>query len=210
MLVQSTLCMAAQEIVSVQTRYAKQGKSLCEAALYGSKQFVEWQHYPRNDLVDSDSGYEFYYHSHESEGMPNGEHGHFHLFKRSTNTPEKFHHLIGIALNQQGLPVRIFTTNQWVTGESIVDAKAVIKALRGFDVVTKGRAGPIARWVSAFTKLFYLEMEKLIHQRDERINQLKVKVGNLPSVLQSKKHHVITECKIDLLNRLSEHLLVVN
>jgi hypothetical protein len=202
--------MAAQEIVSVQTRYAKQGKSLCEAALYGSKQFVEWQHYPRNDLVDSDSGYEFYYHSHESEGMLNGEHGHFHLFKRSTNTPEKFHHLIGIALNQQGLPVRIFTTNQWVTGESMVDAKAVIKALRGFDVVTKGRAGPIARWVSAFTKLFYLEMEKLIHQRDERINQLKVKVGNLPSVLQSKKHHVITECKIDLLNRLSEHLLVVN
>jgi hypothetical protein len=32
----------------------------------------------------------------------------------------------------------------------------------------------------------------------------------LDKVLKSKEHHVLTECKIDLLERLSQHLSVVN
>jgi hypothetical protein len=206
-LIQSTLCLAAQEIAGIQTRYAKKGMTLSEVALCGSKEFVEWNHYPANDLVDEVSGYEFYYHAHSADEMYNGEHGHFHLFKRHGHD---FHHLIGIALNQQGLPVRLFTTNQWVTGEKLVSAKSVVAELRDFDMATKGRMGPIARWISAFTKLYFVEMEMLILDRDHKIGQLEIELGDIKMALDSKNHHVLTESKIDLLDRLSQHLLLAN
>ena len=207
MLIQSTLCLAAQEIASIQTRYAKKGLTLSEAALCGSREFVEWQHYPNNDLVDVDSGYEFYYHSHSVDEMPEGEHGHFHVFKR---TGTEFHHLIGIALNQTGLPVRLFTTNQWVTGETLVKAEAVLVELQEFAMVIKGRMSPIARWISALTKLFYIDMEALVLERDRMIERMKSDLGSLEAALSEMQYHVLTERKIDLMGRLSQHLLLVN
>jgi len=207
MLIQSTLCLAAQEIASIQTRYAKKGLTLSEVALCGSREFVEWQHYPNNDLVDVDSGYEFYYHSHSVDEMPEGEHGHFHLFKR---TGTEFHHLIGIALNQTGLPVRLFTTNQWVTGETLVKAEIVLVELQAFEMAIKGRMGPMARWISSLTKLFYIDMEALVLQRDQVIHRLESDLGSLELALKEKSHHVLTERKIDLMERLSQHLLLVN
>lgn len=207
MLIQSTLCLAAQEIAGIQTRYAKKGLTLSEAALCGAREFVEWNHYPKNDLSDPVSAYEFYYHAHSADEMLEGEHGHFHLFKRNG---VEFHHLIGIALNQQGLPVRLFTTNQWVTGEKLVSSPKVLEELRDFDMVTKGRMGPVARWLSALTKLFFIDMELLILDRDRKIKLLESEFGDLQSVLDSRIHHVLSEVEIDLLDRLSQHLLPVN
>lgn len=207
MLIQSTLCLAAQEIASIQMYYAKKGLTLSEVALCGSREFVEWQHYPNNDLVDVDSGYEFYYHSHSVDEMPEGEHGHFHLFKR---TGTEFHHLIGIALNQTGLPVRLFTTNQWVTGETLVKAETVLVELHAFDMAIKGRMSPMARWISALTKLFYIDMEALVLQRDHMIHHLESDLGSLELALNQRSHHVLTEGGIDLIEHLSQHLLLVN
>lgn len=207
---QSPLFWSATELASIQTRYAEKGLSICEVALCGSKEFVEWQHYPKNDLTAPKSGYEFYYHAHSSSEMPNGEHGHFHLFKRDAKGSNDFFHLIGIALNQKGMPVRLFTTNQWVTGESLVPAKTVLKALKGFNMNAKGRMAPLARWVSSLTKLFFVEMGLLIHERDQRIQQIQSQLGSLPMALLAKNHHVLTECEINLMERLSQHLLITN
>jgi len=207
MLIQSNLWLAAQELANIQMRYAESGRTLNEAALCGAKDFIEWQHYPINDLVDEVSGYEFYYHAHSADEMPHGEHGHFHVIRRDT---DGFHHLIGIALNQRGLPIRLFTTNQWVTGEEMADSVMVIKSIRGFEMVKKGRMALVSRWVSALIKLFSAEIERLILERDQMIAQLVAEMGNRELVMNSKKHHVLTECQIDLIQRLSDHLLVVN
>ena len=207
MLIQSNLWLAAQELASIQMKYAESGRTLSEAALCGAKEFVEWQHYPTNDLVDEVSGYEFYYHAHSADEMPNGEHGHFHVIKRDAKS---FHHLIGIALNPKGLPTRLFTTNQWVTGEEMADSTIVVRSIQGFEMVTKGRMALVTKWISALIKLFATEIEDLILERDQKIVQLVGKQGNRGLVLNSKKHHVLTECKIDLMGRLSDHLLVVN
>lgn len=204
--IKENLSSAAQDLAGVQAAYANRGISLSELALCGAKEFVEWQHYPNNDLVDAISGYEFYYHSHSSDEMPKGEHGHFHLFKRHAKNPEKFHHLIGIALDPKGVPVRIFTTNQWVTGESLLGASTVLRLLKNFNVSAKGRMSPLAKWINAFTKLFYAEMEKLIVERDRVIENLVKKMGSRSVALESKKHHVVTQCKIDLMQGLSKHL----
>lgn len=210
MLIESTLCLAAQEIATIQSRYASNGLSLCNVALCGSEQFKEWEHYPKNDLIDGQSGYEFYYHAHSSNEMPDGEHGHFHLFKRDDQVAKRFHHLIAISLDQKGLPVRIFTTNQWVTGEHWLSADQTIALLRDFDMAVIGRMAPLSRWVSAFTKLFYSEMKELIIQRDEVMSDLSRMLGNSEAAYSARVHHVLTEKKIDLLNRLSEHLSIVH
>ena len=207
MLTQSNLCLAAQELANIQMRYAESGRTLNEAALGGARDFIEWQHYPNNDLVDEQSGYEFYYHAHSVDEMPDEEHGHFHVIKRESNA---FHHLIGIALNQRGLPVRLFTTNQWVTGEEMVESKLAIKSLGEFQMVVKGRMAPVSKWVGALIQLFAVEIENLILERDQKIAQLAVEQGNRELALNSRKHHVLTECKIDLMARLSDNLLEVN
>lgn len=207
MLVNSIQYSAAQELVNIQVRFAKSNRTLSEAALCGAREFIEWRHYPKNDMSDADTGYEFYYHAHSADEMSDGEHGHFHLFRRKGND---FFHLIGIALNQQGLPVRIFTTNQWVTGELMVDSRVAASALKIFAVAAKGRIAPVSKWLKLFIQLFYMDMEALIIERDLRIAALSKKMGDLDKVLKSKEHHVLTECKIDLLERLSQHLSVVN
>ncbi len=207
MLTQSNLWLAAQKLANIQMQYAKSGRTLNEAALCGAKDFVEWQHYPNNDLADANSGYEFYYHAHSADEMPDGEHGHFHVIKRDAKS---FHHLVGIALDQKGLPTRLFTTNQWVTGEEMIDSDLVIKSLKGFEMVVKGRMAPVSNWVGALIQLFSTDIEKLIVDRDQKIASMEVEFGGRALVLNSRKHHVLTECKIDLLGRLSENLLVVN
>ena len=207
MLTRSNLWLAAQKLANIQMQYAKSGRTLNEAALCGAKDFVEWRHYPSNDLVDGYSGYEFYYHAHSADEMPNGEHGHFHVIKRDAET---FHHLIGIALDQKGLPTRLFTTNQWVTGEEMINSALAIKSLKGFEMAIKGRMAPVGNWVGSLIQLFIAEIEKLIVERDQKIALLVTECGNRELVLNSRKHHVLTECKINLMERLSEHLSVVN
>lgn len=207
MLTQSNLWLAAQELASIQMRYAEMGRTLNQAALCGARDFIEWQHYPNNDMVDEQSGYEFYYHAHSADEMPNGEHGHFHVIKRHAKS---FHHLIGIALDQKGLPTRLFTTNQWVTGEEMAESKLVIKSIKGFDMAIKGRMAPVGKWINALMQLFFAEIEALIKERDQKIAQLVADKGNRDLVLNSREHHVLTEYKIDLMGRLSENLLVVS
>jgi hypothetical protein len=68
----------------------------------------------------------------------------------------------------------------------------------------------VSKWVSALITLFSAEIERLILERDQRIAQLVAEMGSREVVLNSRKHHVLTECKIDLMERLSDHLLVVN
>ena len=207
MLTQSNRWLAAQELASIQMKYAKSGRTLNEAALCGARDFIEWQHYPNNDLADKQSGYEFYYHAHSADEMPKGEHGHFHVIKRHAKS---FHHLVGISLDQKGLPVRLFTTNQWVTGEEMADSNLVMQSVVEFQMDITGRMAPVSKWVGALMQLFQSEIKELIKERDQEITRLVTRLGNRGNVLNSREHHVLSECKIDLMGRLSENLLAVN
>lgn len=187
----------------IQSIYAEKGIPLCEAALGGSHKFVEWNHYPGKDCVDTKSGYEFYYHAHNQDDRDESEHGHFHVFKRDKSRPERFLHLIGIALNSQGWPIRIFTTNEWVTGEVMMQAEQVKHALSNFNLQTKGRLAPVSKWIRALLIIFAREIESIINERDRWIDQ-KIKQGTTRSdLLKDRKHHVLTECRIDLIEKLT-------
>jgi hypothetical protein len=89
-------------------------------------------------------------------------------------------------------------------------ATTAIKSIRGFEMVKKGRMALVSRWVSALITLFAVEIERLILERDQKIANLVAEMGNRELVMNSRKQDVLTECKIDLMARLSDHLLVVN
>ena len=120
----SSIRQIAEEVLAIQAHYAERGLSMVQVALAGAEDFVEFRHYPKNDLVDLGSGYEMYFHAHSlnpKKKQLNLEYGHFHLFKRDQSAPEKFTHLIAIALNQQGLPVKLFTTCLLYTSDAADD-----------------------------------------------------------------------------------------
>ena len=195
----------AEEVLAIQMHYAEKGVSMAQVALAGSDDFVEFRHYPKNDLVDMDSGYEMYYHAHsvgQKKQDQNLEHGHFHLFKRDENSPERFTHLVAIALDQQGLPVKLFTTNGWVTGEVMKDVKKMKLLLAQFEICTKGRMAPLARWVSGLVHIFQHEMLELLKVRDQKIKALLATPKNRSQVLEDQNHHVLSEVRVNLFKKL--------
>jgi hypothetical protein len=82
---------------------------------------------------------------------------------------DKVSHLIAIALNARGEPIRLFTTNRWVTGETWYRADDVIRMLDCFTVGADD--GPVVanRWVSALVALFRPQIVHLLRLRDETV-----------------------------------------
>ena len=58
----------------------KGGLNLVGEVLREQGEFVEYSHYPADDVYDEESRAQYYYHAHRP-----GEHGHFHTFLRVGN-----------------------------------------------------------------------------------------------------------------------------
>lgn len=157
---------AAQVAATVQLAYAQRGTSLAHAALAGAKGFVELQHCPRKDVSDTAAGTRFFYHAHRKDPA---EHGHFHLFRFDGEGPQGFMHLAALSLNHQGMATQWFTTNRWVTGGRWASADQVVEALRQFEVSTRGRLAPVARWLTAMVRLFQPQLATLLTVRDRML-----------------------------------------
>ena len=186
---------AAAEVLAVQWQYASQARSLAEAALAGSRRFVEWAHYPREDHVDRASGLRFYYHAHPGHERAPGEHGHFHLFVPAPGQAGEISHLVGLSLDAKGLPLRLFTTNHWVTGDAWADADALIALLPGVRLHASGRLAPVARWLTAMVRLYREEIADLLRERDRHL-------GGDPALLEDRALHIVSERPVSLPDQL--------
>lgn len=186
---------AANEVIAVQWHYASRGRSLATAALAGAERFVEWSHHPREDCVDGASGARFYYHAHPAGERAEGEHGHFHLFVPAPGQPGAISHLVGISLDARGLPLRLFTTNQWVTGEAWCDAAHMEALVPDFALRAHGPLAPVARWLTAMVRLYDREIIELLHERD-RV------VGADRAALQDRTLHITSQRAVSLPDRL--------
>jgi len=192
---------SAQTIVRVMSQLAARQSSLCVAALAGARSFQEWRHYPEYDARDRDHRTEFYYHAHAASERLADEHGHFHVFAR-TNGGRRFHHLVGISLNPLGLPTRLFLTNQWVTGESWVDAARIVPLLHRFDCRLSGRLAPVAAWITAMTRVYQKEIAALHEQREHWANREIRSVDERQARLSDTRYSVVAQKKINLPQRL--------
>lgn len=192
----------ARAITRVMSTYVERGTNLSVAALAGCKSFVEWRHYPSNDAVDARHGTEFYYHAHAKNERLANEHGHFHVFVRS-QAGRRFHHLIGISMDPLGTPMRLFLTNQWVTGESWTDSKKVLPLLARFQCSVRGRMAPVSRWITAMVHLYDQDITDLHHKRDQW-HADHCWQGDRQRHLLDRRCHIVAQKKIDLFKRLSK------
>ena len=145
--------------------------------------FYEWDHYPKGDVYDKKSHAQYFYHAHTIGGR-DPEHGHFHTFMRAKgmargtkpiNRPDRsqwpkgsdsLSHIVGISMDAKGLPIRLFTTNRWVTGEAWYKARDVIKMIAPYKIDHTQPSWPTNRWVSGMVHLFWPQVILLLQARD--------------------------------------------
>jgi len=192
----------AQRIVAIMSRYAQMQSSVALAALAGARSLSAWAHYPRHDVVDATHGTQFYYHSHARVRATANEHGHFHVFVRARGRVG-FHHVVGISLTDHGLPVELFLTNQWVTGERWVPTTDLAPLITRFDCVTAGRLAPIAHWITSMVHLYRPEILALHAKRDAWFARPYARGLSQSERLTDRRHEVIARKSIRLAERLA-------
>jgi hypothetical protein len=176
-----TLLSAGREVLECRRVLKKGGLNIVGEVLRGQGEFVEMEHYPHDDVFDSDSASQYYYHAHR--GAP--EHGHFHTFVRAGAIPADVHplawpletepwpqgddaisHLIAISMDAWGEPIGLFATNRWVTAETWYCADDVIGLLDRFAIDHAWPSWPTNRWLGAMLRLYRPWIEALIRHRD--------------------------------------------
>ena len=84
---------------------------------------------------------------------------------------EKLSHLIAVSMDTYGFPIRIFTTNRWVTGENWYPAADVRVMLDRFLIDHAFPSWPVNRWISAMVGLYRPYIDVLLEARDEVVEQ---------------------------------------
>lgn len=165
----------------------RNGSNLVLEVIKGQGEFTEWQHYPLDDVNDSESHAQYYFHAHPPDDRVDPDYGHFHTFMRRQGMPsgispapvpdfkassvEHDHvcHLIGISMSRTGLPERLFTTNRWVTDETWYRAADVIAMLDRFAIKTWSSSRLLNQWLTAMFVLYRPQIEQSLIARDRVI-----------------------------------------
>ncbi len=177
-----TMAVAGEQVLESYRVLQKSDSNVVAEVLRGQGDFYEFDHYPEGDVYDHETHSQYYYHSHRK-----GEHGHFHTFLREKGMPkdcrpaeqseaafmkerdDKISHLIGISMNRAGYPIRLFTTNRWITADNWYTADDVIKMLDRFEMDLAWPSLPVNVWVTAMLKLFRPQIEELVGKRDATV-----------------------------------------
>ena len=190
--------VAAAIIRGCRNELAARGSNIVREAVDRADAIEDWRHYPPGDGYDLISHAQYFYHRHPGRDE-SGEHGHFHLFLRAEGMPEgtlplllpeaaianlptppqaapskrgmrdEVSHLVAIAVDVAGEPVRLFTTNRWVTGETWYRADDVIRMLDRFVLDAAEPASFVNFWLSAIVRLYQPEIAMLLRERDRTV-----------------------------------------
>ncbi len=110
-------------------------------------------------------------------------------------------HLVAIAVDRRGEPIRLLTTNRWVTGETWYQAADVIRLLGRFRLAGDGSWGLVSRWIGALVCLFQPEIATLLRQRDKMIMERRWRWRT--NVLEDARLEITSSLDIDLDARLA-------
>lgn len=78
----------------------------------------------------------------------------------------RFAHLGAVSVDARGRPLRIFTTNRWVTDETLYRAADVVGLIPRFSITTDRPTPAISRWLNGMVTLFGPQFEPLQTRRD--------------------------------------------
>ncbi len=201
---------AGEEIAECHRVLRRGGLNVVGEVLKGQGQFVKLNHYPKGDVYDRDSHSQYYYHAHRE-----AEHGHFHTFLRAKGMPEgmapvpeahgrdwpkgdkALSHIVAISMDKKGFPLRLFTTNRWVTGETWYPAGAVTEMIDRFEIDHAYPSWPTNRWITAMLRLFRPQIVALLQARDRNLAEWAAAHSDR-DVWDDRELEVLSEIEIDV------------
>ena len=205
-----TMAAAGEEVVECMRVLAKTGDNVVSEMLRDQGTYYELEHYPDGDIVDPETHSQYFYHAHRP-----GEHGHFHTFLKpeaipakckpaplpDRTTPEEephtFCHLVGISMDKHGLPIRVFTTNLWLTEDTWYAADDVCAMLDRFEIDIAQPSWPANRWISKMFRLFRPQMIEVLHQRDAKMEALAKKYPK-KNLYQDQNYDILSLIEISI------------
>lgn len=204
------MAAAGEEVFNCIRVLARTDDNVVGELLRGQGNFTEWDHYPEGDIYDPETHSQYYYHAHR----PN-EHGHFHTFMRPKGMPSRckpaplpdykppededdaLSHLIGISMDEHGVPIRLFTTNRWLTGEVWYGADDVCAMIDRFEIDLAQPSWPVNRWIGAMIRLFRPQISELLHARDATMEDRAEKQPDV-SVYEDRGCEIVTHMEISV------------
>ena len=111
-------------------------------------------------------------------------------------------HLVAIAVDAAGEPVRLFTTNRWVTGETWYRAEDVVRMLGRFSLDAAGPASFVNFWLTAMVRLYQPEIAMLLRERDRMVMD-PIRQRRRIDVFEDPKLEITSSLDIDLEARLA-------
>ncbi len=111
---------------------------------------------------------------------------------------EMLSHLVAISMNERGLPIRLFTTNRWVTGETWYAASDVVRLLDRFTIDLVRPSWALNRWIGAMFVLFQPQMAELLRARDNAIMVWRRRHRGRVHVFEDRRLEVTSSLDIDL------------
>ena len=203
---------AGARLLEIYLDLAQRGEHLL-GNLLGGQVPCQWRHYPLDDAIDLDSGFQWFYHSHSQEDRSgSAEHGHIHLFARRklwarrlrSASELKFaelaegamprvntRHLMSIGFDAKGVPNSLFTVNSWVTGDLMLSAQTTAKLLDEMTLDTGN--GRIDGVIECIVQLCKQEIRSLLADRDHQLFSRQA-----PGLLQDESLELLSEMAIDL------------
>ncbi|HWE74107.1 MAG TPA: hypothetical protein VG328_13160 [Stellaceae bacterium] len=117
---------------------------------------------------------------------------------------EPWSHLVAIAMDATGAPLRFFTTNRWVTGETWYPAADTARMLDHFRLRAAGPSPLLNRWIVALIALYKPLLADLLLQRDAAVMDWRRRRRAKVHVLEDRRLEVTSVLPIDLEAQLAQ------
>lgn len=185
----ATMLSHAEQVLTTQQQMTtSKGKNILHHTLQKKRRHKRFEHYPKDDRIDRETGAQYFYHCHR-ENTDRAEHGHFHCFLRHSHIPKRVKptpladwdkyiknpmaHLVAIAMDLYGQPIRLFTVNRWISSEIWYDAKHAPNFLKRYHMTLTDDPHwqMLDQWVEGMLHLFAPQIAWLHQQRDAIIEK---------------------------------------
>lgn len=113
-------------------------------------------------------------------------------------------HLVAIAMDAGGRPIRLFTTNRWVTGETWYTAADITEMLDCFVVGMAPPSWIVNRWITGMLGLFRPQIVALLHRRDAAVMSWRRRRRGKIHVLEDRRLEVTSALDVDVDAQLAQ------
>lgn len=205
----------AARVLEAAQALARSGLSVVSEVLRGQGDFTIWERYPLGDIFDTESHCHYFFHAHTPEEMLAGEAGHFHLFLRPAGLAPglvpmdlpgapvpaeeaaRFIHIGAISVDAHGRALRLFTTNRWVTDETLYPAAEIAPLLARFRIGLAHPNWAVSEWLNGMVALFRPQIAAALVLRDAALRDL-TKAHPATAVSEDRAAQNLSSFEIDI------------